>query len=315
MASTVVHENIPVFISSTRKDLASYRNEAINVLNRMRTQIRGMEYFGSSDDDSLSVCLENVRQSSLLVLILGMRYGDSIDDATGKSFTHLEYEEARRNSIPVLAYVVDKNTQIPVKFIDTGEKAEKLDEFKRSLIKNHSVSFYRSASDFRGKLALDIAEALIKEISLQKETEEGVRKFQKEFQESSDNYDVLRNFINRPSKYSGHEVVVTVKSLQDASFDIKDSIVSALDLDVGDVSYIDALILDEQNKPLFSDKRFFIVTDGQTADELEKVKKGQVFTGRFKLAFCTTIETEETDSASYAKTNSWSALILLAMNN
>ena len=60
-----------------------------------------MEFFGARTEKSLEVCLSEVEQSDIYIGILGMKYG-SIDEDTGKSYTHLEYKKATELELPRL---------------------------------------------------------------------------------------------------------------------------------------------------------------------------------------------------------------------
>lgn len=108
MADTKIRQHIPIFISSTYEDLIPYREEVQRNLIRLEQIVKGMEYFGSSPKDSLTVCLSQVRESKLFVGILGMRYG-SVDEDSGLSYSQLEYQEAIKNGIPTLIYIMDEN--------------------------------------------------------------------------------------------------------------------------------------------------------------------------------------------------------------
>jgi hypothetical protein len=85
-----------------------------------------------------------------------MRYG-SIDASTGKSLTHLEYDEAQRIGLPSLIYLLDEDRQ-PVlpKFVETGEGAKKLQEMKALLRKRHVVTAFTTPEDLASKLISDL---------------------------------------------------------------------------------------------------------------------------------------------------------------
>ena len=89
----IVSTPFPVFVGSTFQDLQSYRTAVRQALHELEAVVRGMEYFGSLPDTPKEECLRIVRSCRAYVGIFAMRYG-SIDEATGKSLTHLEYEEA-----------------------------------------------------------------------------------------------------------------------------------------------------------------------------------------------------------------------------
>ena len=111
-----------IFVSSTYEDMIPYREAVSDALTSIEHLPVGMEHFVSTPDRPLDVCLTDVRRCQLYIVLVGMRYG-SIDDETGKSFTELEYEEALKNNIPVLAFVINENEcAILPKFVDTGCK-------------------------------------------------------------------------------------------------------------------------------------------------------------------------------------------------
>lgn len=313
MAATETIERCTVFISSTYEDMKPYREEATRILNRVGAIIKGMEYFGASTETPLDTCIGHVRKSKLFVLIIGMQYG-SVEKITGKSFTQLEYEEARKNNIPVLVYIIGKDALVASKYIDIDERATRLRDFKEKLMEDHTVSFFSSPEDFGCKLAQDITDAIDK-IASPTETAEVIEKLIKKVQESNNKeiFDVIEKFIQRPFKYSDYEVVLTLKSITDVSYDIKTSLIDAFGLDVGDVASIKAYVLDESHEPICNDARFLVLADGKAADRLEIIRKGVVFKAKCKLAFGTLIETIRTDLITYAEDEAWSALILLEM--
>jgi hypothetical protein len=85
-----------------------------------------------------------------------MRYG-SIHEPTGKSLTHLEYEEAQRIHLPSLIYLLDEERQ-PVlpSNIEFGEGAEKLRLLKAELRRHHVVSLFTTPEDLRSKITRDL---------------------------------------------------------------------------------------------------------------------------------------------------------------
>ena len=131
-----------IFISSTFEDMAPYRDAAISAITNIEQLPIGMEQFVSTPDKSLDLCLAEVRRCQLFIALIAMRYG-SVDENSGMSYSELEYEEALKSGVPVLAFVIDEN-ECPVipKFVDTGDKAEKLKFFKEKIKKNHTISYF-----------------------------------------------------------------------------------------------------------------------------------------------------------------------------
>jgi hypothetical protein len=70
---------IPVFVSSTFKDLIPYRNAVKDILNDKRADIRGMETFGARTEKSRITCIEEVTTSEIFIGIIGMCYGSKMN--------------------------------------------------------------------------------------------------------------------------------------------------------------------------------------------------------------------------------------------
>jgi hypothetical protein len=148
----------PVFLGSTFIDLQTYRNAVRQALHRLEAVVRGMEYFGSLPETPKEECLRTVRSCKAYVGIFAMRYG-SVDAATGKSLTQLEYEEAQRVGLPSLIYLLDEDRQ-PVlpKHVEFGEGSEKLRLFKAKLREQHVVSTFTTPDDLAAKVTRDLPE-------------------------------------------------------------------------------------------------------------------------------------------------------------
>jgi hypothetical protein len=149
-------QHLPIFVGSTYEDLIDYRKAVTDALHRLEAIVRGMEYFGSKPGRPKDECLKAVASCRIYIGIFAMRYG-SIDEETGKSMTHLEYEEAARLKLPALIYLIDEERQ-PVlpKFVETGEKAELLKTLKGELKKKFTVSFFTTPEDLAKRVAQDL---------------------------------------------------------------------------------------------------------------------------------------------------------------
>ena len=148
-----------IFISSTYSDLIPHRKEIWDLLNSFNVKITGMEQFGARKDCSLVTCLKEVFKSDIYIGIIGVRYG-SIDIATGKSYTQLEYEKAIELKKEILIYLIDeeKSTVNP-KNIDF-ENYSKLQEFKKILIQNHTIDKLTDENNLAKKLKKRLKEIL-----------------------------------------------------------------------------------------------------------------------------------------------------------
>ena len=70
-----------IFISSTFVDLRAERDAAAEALRRSQLVPWGMELFVSEPSSPLEVCLEQLRLSDALVLIIGPKAGSLIPDS------------------------------------------------------------------------------------------------------------------------------------------------------------------------------------------------------------------------------------------
>lgn len=105
-----------VFISSTYTDLIEERQRAVTAVLDSNHIPAGMELFKANNQDQMKVIRQWIDESDVFLLILGGRYG-SLDPATEKSYTHLEYEYALEKQMPIFTLILtekmirDKFTQ------------------------------------------------------------------------------------------------------------------------------------------------------------------------------------------------------------
>ncbi len=125
-----------VFVSSTFRDLSEHRRAVWDLLGACDVDVRGMEAFGARTEGPLETCLAEVEQSNVYVGLIGFRLG-SIDEASGKSFTQLEYERARELGLETLIYLRYEDSTLRLSDIDLDTiPREKLASFKRTLREN-----------------------------------------------------------------------------------------------------------------------------------------------------------------------------------
>lgn len=301
MATTQPRTSVPIFVSSTYEDLKPYRDEVERCIIRMNHTIKGMEFWGSSPENPLTKCLQAVRECRIYVGIIGMRYG-SIDKNSGKSFTELEYDEAIKNKLPVLIYIFDENHPIAPKFVDTGEAAKNLEEFKSRLKKAHVVSTFTNPSDLGKKVTQDLMDELKKdriiESSLMKTPPHS----------EVDDYEILRRFLIRPYKYYGQEVVLNMLLTPKQTDSVKISLCRGLGLQVGDVSYIGASAKSPDGKESHS---IDLLGEGEMADWIDSIREPQIVRAKVRLAYCTIKEDKQHDSGVLVKETLYKRLILL----
>lgn len=303
MANATVKQHVPIFVSSTYEDLKSYREEVQRVIVRLEQVVKGMEYFGSSPENPLDVCLRQVRESRVFIGILGMRYG-SIDEESGLSFSELEYTEAMKANIPTLIYIIDEDYPIPPKYVDKGSSSDRLLSFKNQLKKRHTVSFFNSPTDLGNKLSKDLVDTLSSLDQIKVDS----------FDDASDKIDfstLFKKFLLRPKKYSGEHGELTMRIAGDLrGRTVKDQIIKSFGLSLGDAVTCDVDVYDSKGNLII--KEFDLYADGDYADWLETTTKGSIILADVQLTFATIQEVSAYDTGRLLRDSTYTGLVLLS---
>ena len=91
----------------------------------------------------ISRSLQSVKESDIVILLLGDTYGNP-PQGQEKSYTHLEYEEAIKNKIPIYPFAIGmsyKNNQIEY------SQHVKLNDWQRTLENSHTLSMFDNGDD------------------------------------------------------------------------------------------------------------------------------------------------------------------------
>jgi len=201
-----IKQYVPVFLSSTKEDLVPYRKAVIEILDKMKVAIKGMEVFGARTEKPLDASLSEVSKSQYFIGIIGMRYG-SLVETTGKSIVQSEYEKAVEESLRILIYLINekKVSHYPPVFVDRDENAKKLEEFKEKLRKNHTIEFFESSKDLATKVERDLLRVFSeKGIEIEKDR-------LKPTIESEKTIELLRKFNLMPDRFKGSEIELIIK--------------------------------------------------------------------------------------------------------
>jgi len=100
-------KKLQVFVSSTYSDLKEERQAAVEAILSSGHIPAGMELFSAGDESQLAVIKRWIDESDVYLLILGGRYG-SVEPASGKSYTQLEYDYAVAQKKPLFAVVINE---------------------------------------------------------------------------------------------------------------------------------------------------------------------------------------------------------------
>lgn len=101
-------KKLQVFVSSTYEDLKEERQAAVQAILNSGHIPAGMELFTAGDESQKDTIKKWIDESDVYFLILGGRYG-TIDESTGKSYTHWEYEYAGEIGKPRFAVVIKED--------------------------------------------------------------------------------------------------------------------------------------------------------------------------------------------------------------
>lgn len=149
-----------VFVCSTFSDLSEERGAVLDAIGRLKLQHDSMEFFGARAQQPIKTCLEEVRQSDVLVVIVGHRYGTIVPDL-GISYPEAEYSEGFKLNKPCLVYVRDDNIPILPKYMERDpEKLKLLEKWKTKLHSRHTVAMFQNESRLAVQVAADLSRTM-----------------------------------------------------------------------------------------------------------------------------------------------------------
>ena len=141
-------KKLQVFISSTFIDLKDERQAAVEAILKAGHIPAGMELFTASNKSQWDIIKKWIDESDIYMLILGGRYG-SIEQESGKSYTHLEYEYAQSINKPLFAVVIEESA-LGSRRADNIEKVnpDKLQDFRDKVL-SYMSSFFKEIKDIK----------------------------------------------------------------------------------------------------------------------------------------------------------------------
>jgi hypothetical protein len=150
-----------VFVCSTFDDLEQEREAVLDAIKRVQQRHNAMEFFGAQPGRPIDVCLEEVRKSDLLVVIVGLKYG-SLPPGMGISYSQAEYEEGVRLEKPCLVYLRDDDVPILAKYVERDpDKLRLLEAWKQTLNGRHTVAKFENWPRLAVQVAADIGNFLL----------------------------------------------------------------------------------------------------------------------------------------------------------
>lgn len=145
-----------IFISSTHDDLIEERKKITEVLLAMECIPCYMESFYASDISTWDFIKDILSRCDYYIIILAGRYG-SICEETGKSFTQMEYEYAKKLNIPICRFLYKDPEFLPFNKHDKDIVCQKNFLQFRELLQEGKIVKYWSNPD---ELACSVAISL-----------------------------------------------------------------------------------------------------------------------------------------------------------
>jgi HEAT repeat protein len=137
-----------VFLSSTTRDLADYRDAVEQAIKRTEGDYVCVrcEDWGARPDAPASFAPEKVRDCGLLILLIGQMYGSTPPDSE-ISFTELEYETALEADISVLPFLIHPEVYPRGYRTEPEAKRQRLEAFRRRVEQAHGRAIFEKPDD------------------------------------------------------------------------------------------------------------------------------------------------------------------------
>lgn len=149
------------FLSSTFLDLVKERNAVLEALHKKQTSTLAMEYFLASPSTPRETALENLRNSDVMILVIGFKAGTLLPDGSGSTYTSAEYDELLRLGKDPLVFIKVRSEgkrRVPSwrnEELDPNKKAA-LEDFKKRVCERWTPNYFTSPDG----LALAVIQAL-----------------------------------------------------------------------------------------------------------------------------------------------------------
>jgi hypothetical protein len=151
---------LTVFVCSTFSDLSEERQGVLDAIQRLKLQHDSMEFFGARADQPIETCLQEVRASDILVVIVGHRYGSVVANL-GVSYSEAEYSEGYGQKKPCLVYMRDENVPILPRLMERDpEKLRLLEKWKEVLNSRHTVFSFQDGNRLAVQVTADLARTI-----------------------------------------------------------------------------------------------------------------------------------------------------------
>lgn len=152
-----MNKKLQIFISSTYLDLVEERQAVVETLLQCGHIPAGMELFSANNKKQLDVIKKWIRESDIVFLVLGGRYG-SIESNSKKSYIELEYNYAKKIGKKPIAFIMsDEGIKDKIKngvynFNSPDFMLDQYKMFKNSIIENRMCDFFSNTDELRNNV-------------------------------------------------------------------------------------------------------------------------------------------------------------------
>ena len=148
-----------VFVSSTYTDLIDERVEVMQALLELDCMPAGMELFPAASEEQWNWIKRVIDESDYYIVIVGGRYG-TISEATGMSYTEMEYRYALDIGKPVIGFLHEAPSKIEAgKTENSPQVRKKLEQFRR-LVEQRLCKYWSTPADLGAKASRSITQLI-----------------------------------------------------------------------------------------------------------------------------------------------------------
>jgi Domain of unknown function (DUF4062) len=146
-----------VFLSSTSRDLAAYREAVHRAIDRLDGFVLvRMEDFGARDTTPRELCERLISESQVLVGLLGHYYG-SCPPNEELSFTELEYSAAVAAGLPRLMFFAPDDFPIPASLREPDDSFRRQKTFRAEVMAERVGASFDSPEQLSSAVTTDLA--------------------------------------------------------------------------------------------------------------------------------------------------------------
>jgi Domain of unknown function (DUF4062) len=156
---------VDVFVSSTYRDLAEYREVLRVALTTSGHTFQGMEHFAANPTPPLETCMAALSGCNVYVGLIGSLYGSS-PPGRRLSYTELEYRRAMDRDMYAIILLLDDAATVRQSLVERDpERLQRLERFKSLIRQRHTVQTFRDPHEAAWKIlaALRVYEVALRE--------------------------------------------------------------------------------------------------------------------------------------------------------